>query len=405
MTLIENQNGSRRVGSAEAFFRDRQAIYAGWRQHLHQFPEVAFQEHKTAAYIAERLAEMGLAVETGLAGTGLVATLEGDEPGPALGLRADMDALPILEESKLTYRSRHHGVSHACGHDGHMTMLLAAADYLSRHRLAGSVRFIFQPAEEAEGGGRRMVEEGLFDRFPVDAIFGLHNWPGLPLGTVAVRPGPMMAAMDLFTVTIKASGVHAALPHLGTDAIVAAGTLISSLQSITSRAVDAMQPVVVSLTQIHGGNSLNALPGEVVLHGTVRAFSEQARATVQQRLEQIVNGIAIAHDVKAVLAFTPKYPATINDPGVAAAAAVIAAETWGEQSVITEFEPSMASEDFAFMLDAKMGCYAWIGNGNRTPLHNPGFDFNDALIPYGALYWAALVNSWPKTAIGTAAQA
>ncbi|WP_395382597.1 M20 family metallopeptidase [Mesorhizobium sp. UC22_110] len=328
MTLIENQNGSRRVGSAEAFFRDRQAIYAGWRQHLHQFPEVAFQEHKTAAYIAERLAEMGLAVETGLAGTGLVATLEGDEPGPALGLRADMDALPILEESKLTYRSRHHGVSHACGHDGHMTMLLAAADYLSRHRLAGSVRFIFQPAEEAEGGGRRMVEEGLFDRFPVDAIFGLHNWPGLPLGTVAVRPGPMMAAMDLFTVTIKASGVHAALPHLGTDAIVAAGTLISSLQSITSRAVDAMQPVVVSLTQIHGGNSLNALPGEVVLHGTVRAFSEQARATVQQRLEQIVNGIAIAHDVKAVLAFTPKYPATINDPGVAAAAAVIAAETW-----------------------------------------------------------------------------
>lgn len=387
------------VANAEAFFRDRQATYAGWRQHLHQWPEVAFQEHRTAVFVADRLAEMGMTVETGLAGTGLVATLAGERDGPAVGLRADMDALPIAEESGLAYRSRHDGVSHACGHDGHMTMLLAAADYLSRNRdFEGTVRFIFQPAEEAEGGGRRMVEEGLFQRFPVDAVFGLHNWPGLPLGKVAVRPGPMMAAMDLFTVTINAEGVHAALPHLGTDAIVAAGALIGSLQTITSRAVNAHQPVVVSLTQIHGGNSLNALPGEVVLHGTVRAFSEDARATVRQRLEQIVSGIGVTHDVRTSLAFTPRYPATVNDRAAAAIAAAVAADVWGGDAVLAEFEPSMASEDFAFMLDAKAGCYAWIGNGTQVPLHNPAFDFNDALIPYGALYWASLATAWSKKA-------
>lgn len=383
------------MASAEAFFRDRQAVHAGWRQHLHQWPEVAFKEHRTAAFLAERLTEMGLAVSTGLAGTGLVATLEGLRPGPVVGLRADMDALPIHEETSVSYRSRNDGVSHACGHDGHMTMLLAAADYLVHDRdFAGSVRFIFQPAEEAEGGGRLMVEEGLFDRFPVDAVFGLHNWPNLPLGTVAVRPGPMMAAMDLFTITINAKGVHAALPHLGTDAIGAAGAFISSLQSITSRSVDALQPTVVSLTQIHGGNSLNALPGEVVLHGTVRAFSDAARAKVKERLDQIVAGVALTHQVGAKLAFEPRYPATINDSSAAAIAEAVAESTWGREAVLTTFEPSMASEDFAFMLNAKTGCYAWIGNGNDTPLHNPAFNFNDALIPLGARYWTSLATNW-----------
>ncbi|QPC94510.1 M20 aminoacylase family protein [Mesorhizobium sp. INR15] len=383
------------MASAEAFFRDRKTVHAGWRQHLHQWPEVAFKEHQTAAFLAERLTEMGMGVTTDIAGTGLVATLEGRKPGPAIGLRADMDALPIHEETSHSYRSRRDGVSHACGHDGHMTMLLAAADYLSRDRdFAGRVRFIFQPAEEAEGGGRLMVEEGLFDRFPVDAVFGLHNWPGLPLGTVAVRPGPMMAAMDLFTITIRAKGVHAALPHLGTDAIAAAGAFISSLQSITSRSVDALQPTVVSLTQIHGGNSLNALPGEVVLHGTVRAFSDAARAKVRQRLDQIVEGVAITHEVGAALAFEPRYPATINDPNAAAIVEVVAENIWGRDAVLTEFEPSMASEDFAFMLNSKTGCYVWIGNGQDTPLHNPGFNFNDALIPLGALYWTSLATNW-----------
>ncbi|MBN9237819.1 MULTISPECIES: M20 aminoacylase family protein [Phyllobacteriaceae] len=383
------------MASAEAFFRDRQAVYAGWRQHLHQWPEVAFKEHQTAAFLTERLVEMGLQVETGIAGTGLVATLEGRKEGPSIALRADMDALPMQEEGNRSYRSRNDGISHACGHDGHMIMLLAAADYLVRERdFGGRVRFIFQPAEEAEGGGRLMVEQGLFDRFPVDAVFGLHNWPNLPLGTVAVRPGPMMAAMDLFTIVINARGVHAALPHLGTDAIAAAGALISSLQSITSRSVDALQPTVVSLTQIHGGNSLNALPGEVTLHGTVRAFSDAARAKVRERLDQIVEGVAITHQVRIALTFEPRYPATINDNGAAGIAEAVVEDLWGRDAVLTEFEPSMASEDFAFMLNAKTGCYVWIGNGNDTPLHNPAFDFNDALIPLGALYWTSVATNW-----------
>lgn len=382
---------------AETFFQRRQPVYVEWRRHLHRWPEVAFAEHETAAFLAERLSAMGLRVDTGIAGTGLVATLDGREGGSTIGLRADMDALPILEESQLAYRSRHEGVSHACGHDGHMIMLLAAADYLAQSRdFTGRLRFIFQPAEEAEGGGERMVAEGLFERWPVDVVFGLHNWPGLPLGRIAVKPGPIMAAMDLFTITIKAHGVHAALPHLGTDAIVAAGALISGLQTITSRTVSALQPVVVSLTQIHGGNSLNALPNEVCLRGTVRAFSDATRGTVEARLRRIAEGIAIAHNVETAVTFEPRYPATVNDPAVAAAAAGIAAGVWGEDGVITEFEPSMASEDFAFMLDAKSGCYAWIGSGTETPLHSPAFDFNDALIPLGARYWIALAQSWPE---------
>lgn len=392
--------------SADAFFRERKTVHTSWRRHLHQWPEVAFQEHRTAAFVAERLAEMGIEAETGVAGTGLVATLAGQRPGPTIGLRADMDALPIAEESALAYRSRNDGVSHACGHDGHITMLLAAADYLSRDRdFAGSVRLIFQPAEEAEGGGRRMVEEGLFERFPVDAVFGLHNWPSLPLGMVAVRPGPMMAAMDLFTITIDAKGVHAALPHLGTDAIVSAGAVIASLQTISSRSVNAQQPTVVSLTQIHGGNSLNALPGRVVLNGTVRAFSDEARAVVQARLRQIIEGVAITHCVGIVLDFEPRYPATINDSGMAAKAEAVATAAFGRGSVLTQFEPSMASEDFAFMLGARAGCYAWIGNGNATPLHNPSFDFNDDLIVPGALYWIALVKNWSTVAAAMPAAA
>ncbi|QDC02461.1 M20 aminoacylase family protein [Mesorhizobium sp. 8] len=387
--------------TAQAFFSRRKEAHAGWRRHLHQRPEVAFQEHDTAEFLAQHLHDMGLKVDTGIAGTGIVATLEGNAPGAVVGLRADMDALPIREESALPYRSGRDGVSHACGHDGHMTMLLAAAEYLSGARdFPGTVRFIFQPAEEAEGGGRRMVEEGLFERWPVDAVFGLHNWPGLPLGTFAARPGPVMAAMDLFTITIEARGVHAALPHLGTDAIVAAGALVSSMQSIVSRTVSALQPAVVSLTQIHGGNSLNALPGEVVLQGTVRALSDDTRAMVQHRLHRIADGISVAHDVKISLAFEPRYPVTVNAVDPAARATEVAASIWGDKKVLRDYEPSMASEDFAFMLNAKAGCYAWIGNGNDTPLHNPSFDFNDELLPLGALYWVTLARSWSQTGTG-----
>lgn len=381
--------------AAETFFARRGQAHREWRRHLHQFPETAFQERATAALLAERLEAMGLKVDTGIAGTGIVATLEGRAPGGAVGLRADMDALPIQEQTDLPYRSRNDGVSHACGHDGHMVMLLAAAEYLAATRdFDGLVRFIFQPAEEAEGGGRRMVEEGLFERWPVDAVFGLHNWPGLPLGTLAARPGPVMAAMDLFTITIEARGVHAALPHLGTDAIVAASALISSLQSIVSRTVSALQPAVVSLTQIHGGNSLNALPREVVLQGTVRALSDETRAMVQRRLHRIAEGMSVAHEVKVALSFEPRYPVTVNAAGPTALAVDAAAAVWGKDKVLTDYEPSMASEDFAFMLNAKAGCYAWIGSGGDTPLHSPSFDFNDELLPLGALYWTTLAQAW-----------
>lgn len=378
------------------FLERRSEVHRGWRHHLHQFPETAFEEHGTAAFLVERLREMGVDdIATGIGGTGIVATLHGRAPGGTIGLRADMDALPIPEETNLPHRSRHAGISHACGHDGHMTMLLAAAEYLAQKRdFSGTVRFIFQPAEEAEGGGRRMVEEGLFERFPVDAVFGLHNWPGLPRGTFAARPGPVMAAMDLFTIRIAAQGVHAAMPHLGSDAIVAAGALISALQTIVSRRVSALAPAVVSLTQVHGGQSLNALPSEVVLNGTVRTLSEDTRERVRESLERIARGIGAAHGVEVGVQFDPRYPVTVNAEAPTRHSVAVARSLWGGDRVVTEYDPSMASEDFAFMLAAKTGSYAWIGAGPDTPLHNPAYDFDDELLPLGAAYWVALTRSW-----------
>lgn len=384
--------------TVEGFLERRGEVHRGWRHHLHQFPELAFQEKATAAFLADRLRAMGMDdIATGIGGTGIVATLHGNAPGGTIGLRADMDALPITEETNLPHRSRHEGVSHACGHDGHMAMLLAAAEYLAGSRdFAGTVRFIFQPAEEAEGGGRRMVEEGLFERFPVDAVFGLHNWPGLPRGVLAAQPGPVMAAMDLFTLRLEGEGVHAAMPHLGSDTIVAAGSLITALQTIVSRRVPALSAAVVSLTQIHGGRSLNALPGEVVLQGTVRTLSEETRAAVRDSIAQIAAGIAAAHGVRVTTRFDPRYPVTVNAPGPTRFSAAVARALWGDARVVTEYEPSMASEDFAFMLAAKAGSYAWIGTGDDTPLHNPSFDFDDAVLPLGAAYWVALVRSWGR---------
>ncbi|WAC27532.1 M20 aminoacylase family protein [Ancylobacter sp. SL191] len=380
---------------ARRFLKERAAHHRSWRHHLHAHPEIAFQEHETATFLREHLAAMGLDLLEGIGGTGLVATLEGRRPGRCIGLRADMDALPITEaDATLPHTSQRPGMMHACGHDGHMAMLLAAAEYLSGSRdFAGSIRFIFQPAEEAEGGGRRMVEEGLFRLAPVDAVFGLHNWPSLPLGQVAVQPGPMMASMDLFQISLHARGVHAALPHLGTDAIVAAGTLIASLQTIVSRTNNPHEPLVVSLTQIHGGNSLNALPDTVELHGTVRTFSEAARELVPRRMREITAGIAMSHDIAIDVAFTPGYPTTFNHTESAHFAAQIG-DNLANAPALRAFAPSMASEDFAFMLRERPGAYAWIGNGQSTPLHSPYFDFNDELIPLGALYWIKLATAF-----------
>jgi hippurate hydrolase len=377
------------------FFTERQRRYVGWRHHLHRHPEIGFEEHDTARFLVERLTVMGLEPVTGLAGTGVVATIKGKGQGPVIGLRADMDALPIVEQASHDHVSQRPGITHACGHDGHMTMLLAAAEYLSETRdFPGEVHVIFQPAEEAKGGARQMVAEGLFDRFPCEAVFGLHNWPGLDLGTFAVKPGAVMAAMDLFSITIDGTGAHAALPHEGTDTIVAAGNMIGAIQSIASRSVDALDPVVISLTQVHGGDALNALPDKVTMKGTVRALSEGARALVRRRLESVIAGVASAHEVRGALNFDPLYPVTMNDADAARLSAAVATELWGAGRVITDYQPSMASEDFAFMLGVKQGSYAWIGNGRETPLHNPSFDFNDELIPLGARYWVALAQNY-----------
>jgi len=379
----------------DQFLKEHLATYRGWRRQLHQCPELAFQEFKTADFICERLTELGIPFTRGLAGTGIVATLDGQGDGPTVGLRADIDALPIHEETNLPYRSQHPGKSHACGHDGHTTMLLAAADYLSKSRnFRGRVRFIFQPAEEAEGGARKMIEEGLFRTHPVDAVFGLHNWPGLPLGRVAVKAGAVMASMDLFTITLRGKGVHAAMPHLGTDVIVAAGALIAAAQTIISRSIDAREATVLSFTQIHAGTALNVLPEEARILGTIRALSEVSAVATRTRLKEVCDGIARAQGVAIEVAIDPRYPVTVNDAACAGFSATVADGLWGGENTAREYKASMASEDFAFMLREVPGSYAWMGSGTDVPVHNPAFDFNDDLIPLGARYWIAVAENW-----------
>jgi hippurate hydrolase len=381
------------LAQASAFFGGRAPVYRDWRRHLHQNPEIAFEERDTAAFLAARLREMGLPVKEGFAGTGLVASLQGNKAGPDIGFRSDMDALPLTEQSSVPYRSIRPGATHACGHDGHMTMLLAAADYLSRQSdLAGTLHFIFQPAEEAAGGGKAMVEDGLFDHAPCDLVFGLHNWPALEKGRIAVQPGPMMAAMDLFTITISGEGVHAALPHLGSDTIVAAGALTQALQAVVSRAIDPHRQLVLSITQIHGGHSLNALPDKVELRGTLRYFDDATVSVAHRRMREIAEGIATAHGVGIELDIRTQYPVTTNNPEAATIMLQAASLSSCGGDADTQFSPSMASEDFAFMLAARKGAYAWIGNGCPTALHSPEFDFNDDILPLGAHYWVALAQ-------------
>ncbi len=377
---------------------DTLAEMTAWRHDLHAHPETAFEEHRTAGLIADKLAGFGIAVQRGLARTGVVGTLAGRHgDGPAIGLRADMDALAMDEKNRFAHRSTEPGKMHACGHDGHSAMLLGAARYLAETRdFAGTVQFIFQPAEENEGGGRAMIEDGLFDRFPMDAVFGLHNMPGLAAGSFAMRAGPMMAAFDVFEIALSGRGAHAAMPHLGTDAIVAAAHLVTALQTLVSRAVDPLESAVVSVTQIHGGSAWNVLPEDVVLRGTTRHF----RATVQQSLEdgirRIAAGVAAAHGVGAELRYERRYPATVNTAPEAAFAAEVAAGLVGEDALDRAPPPLMGAEDFAFMLRERPGCYAWIGNGPGTGgchLHNPHYDFNDAILPLGASYWVRLVET------------
>ena len=377
---------------------DFQPEMAGWRHDLHAHPETAFEEHRTADTVARLLESFGLVVERGVARTGVIATLAGSRPGNrAIALRADMDALPIEERNAFAHASTHHGRMHACGHDGHTTMLLGAAKYLAETRnFAGMVHFIFQPAEENEGGARLMVEEGVLARYPVEAVYGMHNWPGLPAGEFAIRPGPMMAAFDIFEITVTGLGAHAAMPHLGVDPVVAAAQIVTGLQTITSRNIHPLQGAVVSVTQIHGGDTWNVIPDSVVLRGTTRSFDPGVRDAIEPAIRRVAEGVCAALGASVELRYERRYPPTLNSPAETEIAAGIAADLVGPDKIRRDLLPSMGAEDFAWFLEQKPGAYIWIGNGaedGRAMLHNPHYDFNDDILSLGASYWARLAET------------
>ncbi|MDD5268354.1 MAG: M20 family metallopeptidase [Methylococcales bacterium] len=370
-----------------------------WRRHLHQFPETAFEETQTAKFIADKLTGFGLEAHQGLGKTGVVATLSSGNSSKKIALRADMDALFIQEQNTFAHKSRYDGKMHACGHDGHSAMLLAAAKYLSEHRnFNGTVYFIFQPAEEGRAGAKKMIDDGLFEQFPADCVFGMHNFPDIPIGHFAVKSGAMMASFDCFEITLTGRATHAAMPHLGNDAIVASAQLINALQTIVSRTLNPADPAVVSITQIHAGNTWNAIPESVVLRGTFRCFSSAVQTIIADKLTHLVNSICGGFDVSAAIEFNPEnagYPVTFNTETETVIALKAAQAIVGESCVNQQPTPSMGSEDFAFMLQEKPGCYIWIGNGsseNSCLLHNPHYDFNDAILPAGAAYWVKLVE-------------
>lgn len=366
-----------------------------WRHDFHRQPELGYQEHVTSQFIAEELARAGLQVFRGLAGTGVIGTLE-NGPGPVIGLRADMDALPITEKGDAEWRSATPGVMHACGHDGHSAILLAAARQLAAtRRFSGTVHFIFQPAEENLGGARKMVEEGLFQRFPMDAIYAMHNWPGLPLGSLAVNPGAMMASLDSFEITLHGKSCHAAMPESGADPMVVAAELILALQTIPSRRLSPLASAVVSVTQIHGGEAINVIPEQIVLRGTVRCLQTSVREKVRGLIDEFVGTLPCPFGVRGDIHWLPGYPVTANHVAPAEQVRDVALATLGAEQVHWQVNPSMASEDFACMMEACPGAYFWLGADGNTPsapLHNARYDFNDALLPIGIRFWQKLVE-------------
>ena len=371
---------------------------AAIRRDIHAHPELAFHETRTADLVAAELEKYGLEVHRGIARTGVVGVLRAGGSKRMIGLRADMDALPLKEMNEFPHRSKHEGCMHACGHDGHTTMLLGAARYLAQHPdFDGTVVFIFQPAEESEGGAAVMIEDGLFEKFPVDAVYGLHNWPGIPVGEMAVMPGPVMAGTCAFEITISGQGCHAAMPQQGIDTLIAASHLVLALQTIVSRNVDPCEAAVVSVTQIHGGEAFNVIPDDAVVRGTIRAFKPEVQALVETALRRICAGIDSMFGVRSQVSFEQRYPPTINSVAESALCRDVGALVFGTEHVRRNELPSMGAEDFAFMLQKKPGCYVWLGNGPGTggcSLHNPHYDFNDAIIPLGVTYWVRLAESF-----------
>lgn len=370
------------------------------RQDLHQNPEIGFEELRTSGIVAGALEALGVTVHRGIGKTGLVGVIEGQrtDSGKMIGLRADMDALPILEESEKAHCSKIPGMMHACGHDGHTAILLGAAKYLAQNRnFNGKVALIFQPAEEGLGGAKAMLEDGLFDKFPCDEIYALHNWPALPAGTIGINPGPMMAASDIFEITIDGRGGHGAHPYQTIDPIIVMAQIITALQTIVSRNVHPVESAVISLGHVNAGNpkAASVIPSHAKLVGTVRTFSDVVQKMVEARMRTIIASVAEAFGAKAELHYRRSYPATINTAEQANALADLAIEMFGENHVVRDLIPSMGSEDFSFMLQKKPGAYFRLGQGGAEEgklLHNPTFDFNDEVIPMGSAMFAALVE-------------
>ena len=365
-----------------------------WRHHIHAHPETAFEELNTTKFIIEKLKSFGInELYTEFAPTGVVGIIKGNKDGRWIALRADIDALDIIEENKIAYCSTIPGKMHACGHDGHTATLLGTAKYLSEHRdFAGTVVVIFQPAEENEGGARVMVENGLFERFPIEAVYGIHNQPNMQLNHFYVTHGPMMASYDVFEIKITGVGAHAAAPHLSKDTILTATQIVNGLQSIVSRNADPLSSLVVSVTQIHSGDTWNVIPQQAVIRGTVRTFDAQVQDMAENRIKKIATGIASIFDAKAEVDYQRRYPATINYAKQADIAIKAAKNVVGETSVIIDPNPSMGAEDFAFMLKKIPGAYVWLGVGQGANLHNPAYNFNDEVLTTGVEYFIEIVN-------------
>lgn len=372
-------------------FAELHAEITEWRRDIHAHPELRFEEHRTAAKVADFGCDE---VSTGIGRTGVVGLIHGktQNSGKVIGFRADMDALPLPEATGLPHASTRPGVMHACGHDGHTAMLLGAAKYLAETRnFDGTVVLIFQPAEEGSGGARAMLEDGLLTRWGIQAVYGMHNWPGIPAGQFAVRDGPQMAATAFFELTVKGQGGHAALPHMAVDTTVAAAHVVVALQTIAARNIDPLKTVVVSTCGLQSdSNTFNVIPDEIKLRGTVRFFDPQVDQTVRKRLQEIAELTAQAHGATAHLDYTPRVPPTVNDPDAAARAADVAKTVTGD--VLRDFDPVMPGEDFSEMLAERPGAYLFIGNGDSADLHNPGYEFNDDLIPVGCSWYAEMAE-------------
>lgn len=366
-----------------------------WRQWMHRNPELQFDCHKTAAFVVERLKEFGITdIHEGIATTGVVAVIEGRGKGPTIGLRADMDALPILEATGLEHASQTPGKMHACGHDGHTTMLLGAAKYLSETRnFSGRVALIFQPAEEGGAGAKVMVEEGIMERFDIQQVYGIHNSPGWDAGTMYTTPGAIMAGADTFEIKVVGQGGHGAMPHTTKDPIVATLAICNAFQTIVSRNHYAQDDLVVSVTQIHSGTADNIIPADAYICGTVRTFDKGVQAMVMQRMDAICHGIAAAYDVDVDLDYQVGYPPTINDADKAAFAAQVAREIVGPDAVEADSGREMGAEDFSYMLESRPGAYLFLGQGESASLHHPEYDFNDEVAPVGASFFARMVET------------